>query len=70
MYLEGADRVELKAGAKLDYELAFRPKRTGKFRASLIFTNEQLGEFWYDLKMSSLDPMPVKRDTMQAQVGW
>jgi hypothetical protein len=70
MYLEGADRVELVPGANRDYELTFRPKRTGKFRASLIFTSEKLGEFWYDMKMTSLDPMPIVCELMQAQVGW
>ena len=31
--------------------------------------NEEFGEFWYDLKLSSLDPLPVALDPFEAEVG-
>ena len=31
--------------------------------------NDEFGEFWYDLKLSSLDPLPVALEPIEAEVG-
>ena len=35
----------------------------------MIFTNEEIGEFWYDIKLNSLEPLAVEMDPIEAQVG-
>ena len=39
------------------------------FLSSLIFMNDEIGEFWYDLKLISLDPLPFQFDPIEVQVG-
>lgn len=41
----------------------------GKWRGSLIFVNEDIGEFWYDLKLLSVDPLPIQAGILEAEVG-
>lgn len=69
LYLEGEEKIEIGARAQANYELKFAPKQVGRFRGSLIFFNEDVGEFWYDLKLSSDDPQPVQADLIEAEVG-
>lgn len=68
-YLEGDDTIEIEANQKFNYELLFKPKQVGHFRGSLIFVNDEIGEFWYDLKLSSEDPQPIQIDLIEAEVG-
>ena len=68
-YLEGASSVEIEPNEKLKYELNFSPKQVGKFRGSLIFQNDDVGEFWYDLKLTALDALPIVLDTIECEVG-
>jgi hypothetical protein len=68
-FLEGEDRFEVPAKGKLNYELKFCPRKVGKFRASVIFQNEESGEFWYDLKLIGLDALPVLLDPVESEIG-
>lgn len=69
LYLEGDDLIEIGPNQQVNYELKFTPKQVGRFRGSLIFANDDVGEFWYDLKLSSDDPQPVQIDVFEAEVG-
>lgn len=68
-FLEGEDTVEIGPKDKFDYELRFKPIQVGKFRGSLIFLNEETGEFWYDLRLISTDPIPIQAEPVEAEVG-
>ena len=37
--------------------------------SSLIFINDDIGEFWYDLKLIAVDPLPIQTDLLEAEVG-
>jgi hypothetical protein len=39
------------------------------FSQSLIFVNDDIGEFWFDLKLTSVDPMPIQAGVLQCEVG-
>ena len=39
------------------------------FISRLIFLNDDIGEFWYDLKLSAIDPLPIQVDPFEAEVG-
>lgn len=68
-FLEGDDNIEILPKQNFDYQLKFSPAQVGKFRGSLIFLNEETGEFWYDLKLVGVDPLPVVIDPVEAEVG-
>lgn len=68
-FLDGDDQVKVLPNDKINYELHFKPKRVGTFKGSLIFMNDEIGEFWYDLKLISLDPLPFQFDPIEVQVG-
>ena len=42
---------------------------THKFSFSLKFISNETGEFWYDLRMASLDPLTVNLPNIQCEVG-
>lgn len=69
LYLEGDDFISIDPQEKINYELRFSPKQAGKFRGSLIFVNDDCGEFWYDLKLTSEDPQVIQTDIIEAEVG-
>lgn len=69
LYLEGDDLIEIPPNQKCNYELRFSPKQIGKFRGSLIFVNDEIGEFWYELKLISSDPQPIQTDFIEAEIG-
>lgn len=68
-FLEGEDKIEILPKQQYDYQLKFSPCQVGKFRGSLIFLNEETGEFWYDLKLTAIDPLPVAIEPVEAEVG-
>jgi hypothetical protein len=39
------------------------------FHKSLIFVNDDIGEFWFDLKLLAVDPMPIQAGVLQCEVG-
>lgn len=68
-YLQGESLIEIKPKDKYKYVLEFKPIQVGKYRGNLIFYNEIYGEFWYDLKLTSLDPLPIQLEPIKAEVG-
>jgi hypothetical protein len=68
-YLEGSTQIDLPAKEKFKYTLDFKPIQIGKYKGSLIFMNEQYGEFWYDLKLTCTDPLPIQLEPIKAEVG-
>ena len=69
LYLDGNEKISIGPNQQANYELKYTPKQVGRFRGSLIFVNDEIGEFWYDLKLSSDDPQPVQADLIEAEVG-
>lgn len=63
------DKIEILPKQTYEYQLKFNPIQVGKFRGGLIFLNEETGEFWYDLKLVSIDPLPITVDAVEAEVG-
>lgn len=68
-YLYGDASIVIQAKEKYKYLLEFKPIQVGKYRGSLIFHNERYGEFWYDLKLTSTDPLPIQLEPIKAEVG-
>ncbi len=68
-YLSGLDTIQIPPKDKQNYELQFHPKQVGKFRGSLIFLNEEFGEFWYDLKLSSNDANTIQLEPVECEIG-
>lgn len=68
-YLEGQDEIEIEPESKYNYELRFCPKQVGRFKGSLVFLNDETGEFWYELKLLSVDSLPIQMEPIEAEVG-
>ncbi len=68
-YLTGPETIQIPPKDKRNYELFFQPKQVGKFRGSLIFINEEFGEFWYDLKLASSDPSAIQLEPVESEIG-
>jgi hypothetical protein len=68
-FLESPDTIQISPKGQLNFELFYRPQLTGKFKGSIIFYNENIGEFWYELKMTAKDALPIKIDTFESEVG-
>ena len=68
-YLTGIDTIQIPPKEKFNYELLFSPKQVGKFKGSLIFVNEEFGEFWYDLKLSGVDALPIQLEPIESEIG-
>lgn len=67
--LGGIDSVLIPPKEKFNYELVFSPKQIGNFRGSLIFVNEEFGEFWYDIKLVAIDALPVQLEPIESELG-
>ena len=37
--------------------------------SSLIFLNEEFGEFWYELKLTGVDSLPIELEPIEAELG-
>merc|ERR1712224_655280 len=51
------------------YELIYSPLVAGNYTGSITFTNPQLGEFWYKLKLEARQATPTTLDHMSCAVG-
>lgn len=69
LHLYGLDTIQIPPKDKFNYELLFSPKQIGNFRGSLIFLNEEFGEFWYDLKLSGADASPILLEPIESEIG-
>lgn len=68
-YLDGAEKFTIAPKEKFNYELKFCPKRVGKFKGSLVFLNNETGEFWYELRLVAVDALPFSLDPIEAELG-
>ncbi|XP_013416633.1 cilia- and flagella-associated protein 47 isoform X1 [Lingula anatina] len=67
--LSGAGELLLQPGEKRLYELQYSPAIIGKYQGSLIFYNEVVGEFWYDLCLTAESPRPTTLPHMECELG-
>ena len=83
--LKGASRLQVSARSEKTYELTYCPgmlaieKMTAgqlnsvvlaqKSMGSIRFTNDTIGEFWYELDLEALEAPPVSLPDMQAVLG-
>ncbi|KAK7478911.1 hypothetical protein BaRGS_00029892 [Batillaria attramentaria] len=67
--LSGPDSISLAAGEKDVYTLVYAPAIIGKGKGSLVFFNELVGEFWYELDLEATSPAPTTLPHMECQLG-
>ncbi|KAK3775916.1 hypothetical protein RRG08_017206 [Elysia crispata] len=67
--LSGPMMITLPPGEKDVYTLTFAPSQVGETRGSLIFFNEDVGEFWYDLLLKAESPPPTTLPHMECELG-
>ncbi|CAF4396047.1 unnamed protein product, partial [Rotaria sp. Silwood2] len=65
----GNDSIEIEANGEARYELIFKPKTVGNWNGGLIFYNDEIGEFWYELNLISTNPQKVELPSMSAPLG-
>ncbi|XP_070567350.1 cilia- and flagella-associated protein 47-like [Ptychodera flava] len=67
--LSGSESMSLTPAQRTMYQLTYAPAVVGEFTGSLIFQNEQVGEFWYNLKLIAETPAPVVLPHMECELG-
>ncbi|CAF3695722.1 unnamed protein product [Adineta steineri] len=65
----GVESIEIEANGEARYELLYKPKTVGNWNGGLIFYNEEIGEFWYELNLTSTNPRKVDLQSMNAPLG-
>ncbi|CAF2209937.1 unnamed protein product [Rotaria magnacalcarata] len=65
----GNDSIEFEANGEGRYELIFKPKTIGNWNGGLVFYNDDIGEFWYELNLLSTNPQRVDLPSMSAPLG-
>lgn len=68
-YLDGPDRLSLAPSSSATYALVYAPLRTGPASGSVHFVNPTIGEFWYELDLSCLEPEPVRLALLECEAG-
>ncbi|KAJ3408159.1 Cilia- and flagella-associated protein 47 [Chytriomyces hyalinus] len=63
------DRVMIDANAETAYTFTYAPLISCKAKGSLVFTNADVGEFWYELDLDAQDAPPVNVPEMRAPLG-
>nr|CDS34349.1 hypothetical protein HmN_000587200 [Hymenolepis microstoma] len=68
--LKGITTLEPRLTEDLAYcKLKYHPISIGKEKISVIFFNETSGEFWYDIDLITLPPLPRKAALCSCQLG-
>ncbi|XP_021363645.1 cilia- and flagella-associated protein 47-like isoform X2 [Mizuhopecten yessoensis] len=67
--LSGPSSISLDAGEKDVYSVTYAPAIIGKQRGSLIFYQESVGEFWYDLRLQAEPPPQTTLLHMECDLG-
>ncbi|KAJ3348205.1 Cilia- and flagella-associated protein 47 [Entophlyctis luteolus] len=67
--LHGAARIVVDSNADEVYTLTHAPLIAKKSRGSIVFSNPQIGEFWYDIALDAIDAPPVEVQKMTAPLG-
>ncbi|KAJ3242207.1 Cilia- and flagella-associated protein 47 [Chytriomyces hyalinus] len=63
------DRVMIDANAETAYTFTYAPLISCKSKGSLVFTNADVGEFWYELDLDAQDAPPIAIPEMRAPLG-
>ncbi|UJR33894.1 hypothetical protein I4U23_021314 [Adineta vaga] len=67
--VSGNETIEIEANGEARYELFYKPKTVGQWNGGLVFFNEEIGEFWYELSLTSTNPRKVDLQPMSAPLG-
>lgn len=67
--LMGDPVFEVPPNGSSSYEVLYTPLAEGKSHGRVVFFHEQLGEFWYELKLEGLPTRPSQLPTMYCAVG-
>ena len=67
--LVGENTFTVDAHDKGKYDLVFAPLKLGKWRGSVAFISQLLGEVWYELNLSCDDQPPQRLNLMKASLG-
>ncbi|KAJ3327773.1 Cilia- and flagella-associated protein 47 [Blyttiomyces sp. JEL0837] len=67
--LFGEREITLKAGEEKNYELRYAPILRDNSIGRLVFENDTIGQFWYELHMEAKDAPPVTLPEFRAPLG-
>ncbi|KAI9352744.1 hypothetical protein BDR26DRAFT_203341 [Obelidium mucronatum] len=67
--LLGAKEIAIDANSEKAFVVTFAPLLSQKSIGSLIFNNDEVGEFWYELHLEALEAPPVLVPEMSAPLG-
>ena len=67
--LYGAKEFRVEGGKSANYLLFYAPLKVGSWTGRLHIYNEYIGEFLYQLKMTSEENPPIYPDTLKAELG-
>ncbi|RDD38935.1 Cilia- and flagella-associated protein 47 [Trichoplax sp. H2] len=67
--LSAADNLRLQSNESTKFRVIYSPTIIGTFSASILFQNEIIGEFWYELKLNALPPEPTQLQDMKCELG-
>jgi len=67
--LLGDVAVALGPGESSTYELVFSPLNYGVWDGRITFSNQDAGEFWYQLQLSADKPAPIVLEGMECEIG-
>jgi hypothetical protein len=67
--LLGAPSVALQPQESAVYELIYSPLIAGRSIGGLIFVNDEIGEFWYELDLESEEPDTIMVGNIKAELG-
>lgn len=67
--LLGPSQLDLSPGETGVYELIFSPLWAGEYDGSITFISETVGEFWYKLKLTAVEPEPVVLPSVECELG-
>ncbi|KNC96854.1 uncharacterized protein SPPG_07686 [Spizellomyces punctatus DAOM BR117] len=67
--LVGDENVTIGSNEELSYSLSFEPMLRMKAPGTIKFFNEEIGEFWYQLKLEAEEAPPVELPEMSCALG-
>ncbi|KAL5265854.1 hypothetical protein ACHWQZ_G006507 [Mnemiopsis leidyi] len=67
--VSGPDTVSVGPKTEASYEILYKPTFIGKSAGKVVFVSEELGEFWYELKLNAEKPRPVSLPQLSAELG-
>eukprot|EP00825_Cyclidium_porcatum_P017017 TRINITY_DN1987_c0_g1_i2.p1 TRINITY_DN1987_c0_g1~~TRINITY_DN1987_c0_g1_i2.p1 ORF type:complete len:400 (-),score=64.28 TRINITY_DN1987_c0_g1_i2:21-1220(-) len=67
--LIGQQQCLIDSNSVYKYELIYSPLYIGKQKGSVAFINEQLGELWYDLTLTSEEQTPIRLPVLKTELG-